>query len=105
MSVRAHHNLIRPHWLGNILNFPWAHILVYKIEPLTNGGTYRLGDTDTSGLRQRLQTGRYVDSVAVDVPSVLDYVAGINANAKFDLAFAGQDLISDLEFALNGNGA
>jgi hypothetical protein len=69
---------------GNVLNLLRSEFLEPEAEYSQYLVTHRLTYTDLSGLSQRLNARRDVDTVAEDVFTIDDDVAEVNADPKLD---------------------
>jgi hypothetical protein len=67
-----------------------SHELVLERQLLAYGRTHCFGDTDSTRRGEPLQSGGDVDTIAIDIVSVDDDLAEIDAKSKQDPAFFGQ---------------
>ena len=97
---------IDPHRPRDILEFLFAEIDKRLLHPVTNLTEGIVRETNSARLRDALDPRGYVDAVAHQVAvALLDYVAEMDANTKFD-ALVGCDLSVALDHRpLDFNGA
>jgi hypothetical protein len=84
----------------DVLHRDFAGILKAHIDPVADAFVDDGGDANSAGLGQRLETGRDIDAVAVNIVALDDHVAEIDADAQNDLrlaqGFVGQKAIRPL---------
>ncbi len=97
--------MIGLHGLGNVFHLPLTQEKVIKGQFLADGAVYRLGDADTPRFGQGLQSRGHVNPIAIDLISVNDDFAQIDADPKLNLAVIGKILVTTLELLLNGRRA
>ncbi len=100
---RAVQDAIGPYWLCNILNVFFAHKFEFKRKFIAYRSADGFGDADSTGVRKALQPRSNVHAVTIDIASVLNYVAQVDADAKLDPALDWEVDIARVEFVLNGN--
>ncbi len=85
----------------DVLETPFAEIRERDRQPVADGRPHGLRNADSPGLREVLDARGSVDAVAIDVAAVLDHVAEIHADSKFDLARRARIRVADRELGLN----
>src|SRR6516165_12636756 len=83
-----------PYRPGNVLDLLLAQILEAKGQPVAHLIVDRVGDEHPTGVGQGFDPRRYVDAVAIEVVTLDDHVAKIDANAPFDAAVRGDTRVS-----------
>ena len=96
---------------GNVLKFVMAIVCEGKVKLASSLPHHVIGDANTAGLSYRLQAGRHVNSIAVDVTAIDDDVAKVYSNTKpkltillVGLLVLGVDQISGLNWLKKGFG-
>ena len=103
---RARDSRIDPDRLGDVLEWDWAEVCDREIEPPFDLPIGVLGKTDRAGLGHALQSRGDVDAVAHQVAvGLLDDVAEMNADAKFNALFGRQAGVALDHTALHFDGA
>src|SRR5215470_4005589 len=80
---------IDPHRARNVFDALLAQIIEREGQLVADLVADDTGDADDTGLSQRFQSRRDIDAVAKDVAALGDYVAEIDADAKFDALVVG----------------
>ena len=106
MGGHAHLQRIDPNRSFDILELGRAEISDRLIEPAAHLSVGVFRETDRAGFGDALQPGGDIDAVAHEIAvALLDHVARMDADAKFD-ALVGRDLSVALHHrSLNFNGA
>src|SRR5436190_21536398 len=81
------------HRLGNVLHCLRAQLVEAAFKLALDLAIDVARDADTARLRQSLEPCRYIDAVAIEIASLYDDVAEIDADAKDDTAGFRQTLV------------
>src|SRR5262249_17296538 len=73
-----------PHWPRDVLDLLLAQILKDKGQPVAHVIMDRVGHEHTAGVGQGFDPRGYIDAVAIEVVVLDNYVAEIDADAKFN---------------------
>lgn len=90
---------------GDILDLHFTQILVVEVQPVLDLIENRAGGADAAGLGHRLEPGRHVDPVAVQVVSVDDHVGKIDAHAEQHPAICRKFGVAPRQVLLHLDGA
>src|SRR4029079_6897857 len=74
------------HRLGEILDGLFALVDEFDFELVADLVTHHRRTGNAAGPRQRFEPARQVDAIAVEIVTIYNDVADIDANAEFDLA-------------------
>jgi hypothetical protein len=77
---------VDPHRPGDVLDLLLAQILEYKGQPVANVVMDRIGDEHPAGIGQSLDARGDIDPVAIEIVTLDDHIAEIDADAQFDAA-------------------
>ncbi len=91
--------------LGNVLDLTVPEILELDGHAFANSRTHCLRDTDSTRLRQSLETRCDIDSVTIDVTAIVDHLAQIDADSKTQALILGDLGVSLLQASLDQYGA
>src|SRR5262245_26358143 len=72
--------------LGDVLQRPFADVFEDEVGLAGELLLHRIGNADTSGLRQRLEPRRDVDAISEQVTALDDDVTDVDADAEHDAA-------------------
>ena len=91
--------------MGDVLDLTLAEVLIREVDLVADLVVNATRDADAAGLRDGLQPGRDIHSVAEDIVVLDHHIAEIEANAKGHAAILGQGLIETGDFVLDFDGA
>jgi len=83
-------NPVNPHWPSDVFDLLLAQILKDKGQPVAHVVVNSIGDQHPAGIGQSFDPSGNVDAVAIEVVTLDDHIAEIDADAQFD-AVVGAD--------------